>query len=80
MTPEGEFENNHNSTSDSKTGYWYPKSGVENVKDLPKRPHFTMGKGATMSAGVVFAHKSVPLPTVLESLWEAESGESKENK
>ena len=118
--PKGEFENNHNSTSDSNTGYWYPKTGLKQVsiwikliiylslrversetkqsqilaiaslslamtqftlythlKDLPQRPHFTMGKTATMSAGVVFAHKSVPLPTVLESLWEAESGRAK---
>lgn len=78
--PYGEFENNHHSIdseSKPKTGYWYPKSGVENVKDLPQRPHFTMGENATMSAGVVFAHKSVPLPTVLESLWEAESGRAK---
>ncbi|MEM7553514.1 MAG: type III-B CRISPR-associated protein Cas10/Cmr2 [Cyanobacteria bacterium P01_A01_bin.84] len=76
--PYAEFENNHNSTSDSDTtGYWYPKTGVEKVKDLAQRPHFTMGKNATMSAGVVFAHKSVPLPTVLESLWDAESGRAK---
>ena len=118
--PKGEFENNHNSTSNSTTGYWYPKPGVEQVnmwtkliiylslrversetkqsqilaiaslslamtqitlythlKDLPQRPYFTMGENATMSAGVVFAHKSVPLPTVLESLWEAESGRAK---
>ena len=77
--PYEEFENNHNSPSksNSTTGYWYPKPGVEQVKELPQRPHFTMGKGATMSAGVIFAHKSVPLPTVLESLWEAESGRAK---
>ncbi|MBV6622627.1 MAG: type III-B CRISPR-associated protein Cas10/Cmr2 [Rivularia sp. (in: Bacteria)] len=75
--PYQEFENNHNNTSNLPTGYWYPKQGVGNLKDLPQRPHFTMGKNATMSAGIVFAHKSVPLPTVLESLWDAESGRAK---
>jgi CRISPR-associated protein Cmr2 len=37
-----------------------------------------MGAGATISMGVVIAHKSVPLPTVLESLWDAEGNQAKE--
>ncbi len=81
--PKEEFKNNHNVVSSEPnsqigegktTGYWYP---TEEVKELPLRPHFTMGKDATMSAGVVIAHKSVPLPTVLENLWEAEAGRAK---
>jgi CRISPR-associated protein Cmr2 len=36
-----------------------------------------MGEGATMSMGIVIAHKSVPLPTVLESLWSAEKERAK---
>jgi CRISPR-associated protein Cmr2 len=36
-----------------------------------------MGKGATMSLGIVIAHKSVPLPTVLESIWDAEKERAK---
>jgi len=39
-----------------------------------------MGEGATLSAGIVIAHKSVPLPTVLESLWSAEEDRAKEIK
>jgi CRISPR-associated protein Cmr2 len=31
-----------------------------------------MGKDATMSLGIVIANKSVPLPTVLDHLWDAE--------
>ncbi|MEC4982700.1 MAG: type III-B CRISPR-associated protein Cas10/Cmr2 [Oscillatoria sp. PMC 1068.18] len=58
----------------SKGGYWHPKTPLEG---LPFRPHFTMGKGATMSMGIVIAHKSVPLPTVLENLWEAEKERAK---
>ncbi|MDJ0618410.1 MAG: type III-B CRISPR-associated protein Cas10/Cmr2 [Calothrix sp. MO_192.B10] len=70
-----EFTTSRNGTSsDKNTGYWHPN---EKVEGLPHRPHFTMGKGATMSMGVVIAHKSVPLPTVLETLWEAESGRAK---
>jgi CRISPR-associated protein Cmr2 len=59
-------------------GYWHPnfKSDVAQ-KILPKRPLFTMGKDATMSMGVVIAHSSVPLPTVLESLWTAEKDRAK---
>lgn len=75
--PKEEFESDRNgiiSEEDTTTGYWYP---LEQVKDLIKRPHFTMGKNATMSAGVIIAHKSVPLPTVLENLWEAEAERAK---
>jgi CRISPR-associated protein Cmr2 len=73
--PKNEFECDRNSiNSQSNTGYWYPKKELEGI---PKRPHFTMGRNATMSAGVIIAHKSVPLPTVLESLWEAESERAK---
>ncbi|KAB8313872.1 type III-B CRISPR-associated protein Cas10/Cmr2 [Tolypothrix campylonemoides VB511288] len=59
---------------ESRGGYWYPK---ELIQGLPNRPYFTMGEGATMSMGIVIAHKSVPLPTVLESLWEAEKERAK---
>ena len=64
--PDGEFE--------SRGGYWLPN---RDLPGLPKRPHFTMGEGATMSMGIVIAHKSVPLPTVLESLWTAEKERAK---
>jgi CRISPR-associated protein Cmr2 len=71
-----EFKTSRNGTPASQTtGYWHP---TEKVKELPQRPHFTMGAGATMSMGVVIAHKSVPLPTVLSSLWEAEGERAKE--
>ncbi|PZO10757.1 MAG: hypothetical protein DCF25_20240 [Leptolyngbya foveolarum] len=66
--PDGEFE--------AAGGYWRPKSDRAK-KSLPNRPWFTMGETATMSVGVVIAHKSVPLPTVLESLWDAESKQAK---
>jgi CRISPR-associated protein Cmr2 len=72
--PHQEFTNSRNDTGNQATGYWHP---TEKVKGLPKRPHFTMGKNATMSAGVIIAHKSVPLPTVLENLWEAEAERAK---
>jgi CRISPR-associated protein Cmr2 len=36
-----------------------------------------MGEGATMSIGVVIANKGIPLPTVLENLWEAEKHRAK---
>ncbi|MEA5620903.1 type III-B CRISPR-associated protein Cas10/Cmr2 [Cronbergia sp. UHCC 0137] len=72
--PHQEFTNSRNDTENKVTGYWHP---TDKVKGLPKRPHFTMGKDATMSAGVIIAHKSVPLPTVLESLWEAEGERAK---
>ena len=66
--PDGEFE--------ATGGYWRPQQGM--AKELlPNRPLFTMGKTATMSIGVVIAHKSVPLPTVLESIWEAEGKQAK---
>ncbi|MEZ2339577.1 type III-B CRISPR-associated protein Cas10/Cmr2 [Microcoleus sp.] len=64
-------------------GYWQPNSINDENDDfcgLPNRPLFTMGKGATLSAGIVIAHKSVPLPTVLESLWSAEEDRAKEMK
>jgi CRISPR-associated protein Cmr2 len=51
-----------------------------NLEGIFPRPHFTMGEGATLSAGIVIAHKSVPLPTVLESLWSAEEDRAKEMK
>ncbi|MDY6940251.1 MAG: type III-B CRISPR-associated protein Cas10/Cmr2 [Cyanobacteriota bacterium] len=54
-----------------------PSSERNNLCGLPDRPLFTMGAGATLSAGIVVAHKSVPLPTVLEALWEAESDRAK---
>jgi len=56
------------------TGYWQPRSGQTT---LEPRPHFTMGKGATMSAGIVIANKAVPLPTVLDNLWAAEGDRAK---
>jgi len=68
--PEGEF--NH------KGGYWYPPDPPP--KGIPKRPLFTMGEGATMSLGIIIAHKSVPLPTVLESVWTAEKERAKKMK
>jgi CRISPR-associated protein Cmr2 len=55
-------------------GYWHPNSALPGIDD---RPHFTMGEKATMSMGIVIAHKSVPLPTVLESIWEAEKERAK---
>ena len=69
--PGNEFNHNQNGNS---TGYWQPK---QPIAGLPNRPHFTMGEGATMSAGIVIAHKSIPLPTVLESLWTAEKERAK---
>lgn len=65
--PQAEF--------DHGDGYWRPQTSLE---DIPNRPLFTMGRTATMSMGVVIAHKSVPLPTVLENLWEAKSDRAKE--
>lgn len=55
-------------------GYWRPKKSLAGI---PHRPLFTMGKTATMSMGVVIAYKTVPLPTVLEALWEAEGDRAK---
>lgn len=68
--PKNEFTASDVNSSEP-TGYWYP-TAEEAKSKLPDRPHFTMGTGATMSMGVVIAHKSVPLPTVLASIWEAE--------
>ncbi|MBL1208377.1 Cas10/Cmr2 second palm domain-containing protein [Geminocystis sp. GBBB08] len=65
--PFGEFEGRD-------SGYWHP---VKDLEGLQQRPYFTMGKDATMSLGVVIAHKSVPLPTVLENLWVAEKERAK---
>gem|GEM_PF-550161 len=54
-------------------GYWQPKLREgQTATVLPQRPLFTMGQAATMSLGIVIANKAVPLPTVLESLWDAE--------
>ena len=58
-------------------GYWHPQFSENQKSSLPQRPLFTMGEGATMSAGIVIAHKTVPLPTVLESLWTAEKDRAK---
>lgn len=65
--PEGEF--------DSEGGYWQAKNIAG--KGLPDRPLFTMGQDATMSVGIAIAYKSVPLPTVLETLWTAEKDRAK---
>lgn len=63
---------------DHQQGYWRPQFNQPDARKLlPDRPLFTMGAGATMSMGVVIAHKTVPLPTVLEHLWEAESEKAK---
>ncbi|ASC69779.1 hypothetical protein XM38_007080 [Halomicronema hongdechloris C2206] len=73
--PDNEFLQYAPSTSMSSedrlkgSGYWHPKAPLEGI---PFRPHFTMGQDATMSLGIVIANKAVPLPTVLESLWDAE--------
>ncbi|MFM7424830.1 MAG: Cas10/Cmr2 second palm domain-containing protein, partial [Elainella sp.] len=68
--PGGEFR--------ADGGYWHPPAAE--LEGIPKRPLFTMGKDATMSLGIVIAHKSVPLPTVLEKLWEAEKDRAKKMK
>ena len=66
-------------TFSNQGDYWKPTFHKDSArKKLPYRPLFTMGDGATLSMGVVIAHKSVPLPTVLETLWEAESDRAKE--
>jgi CRISPR-associated protein Cmr2 len=70
--PENEFAD--------QGGYWQWQSSGTRPPGIPDRPLFTMGKDATMSLGVVIAHKSVPLPTVLEKLWEAEKSRAKEMK
>ncbi len=66
--PKGEFR--------SQGGFWHPQPGKV-LAGLPNRPLFTMGEGATMSIGVVIANKGIPLPTVLENLWEAEKNRAK---
>ncbi len=71
--PEGEFDHRPHEESPQGCGYWYPSSKTP----LINRPYFTMGKDATMSLGIVIAHKSVPLPTVLQNLWSAESERAK---
>lgn len=71
--PAGEFSTSPAGDSNT-TGYWHPK---DKALGLPMRPHFTMGENATMSMGIVIAHSSVPLPTVLESLWTAEKDRAK---
>jgi CRISPR-associated protein Cmr2 len=55
-------------------GYW---SASADVPEIPHRALFTMGREATMSAGIIIAHKSVPLPTILENLWPAEKDRAK---
>lgn len=78
IDPFGEFENYPTGSQDEGCGYWYPKpESKSKLEGLPNRPHFTMGEGATMSMGIVIAYKSVPLPTVLENLWEAEKERAK---
>lgn len=70
---------NQQDTRQEYGDYWHPQfHNNEAKRKLPNRPLFTMGHGATLSMGVVIAHKSVPLPTVLETLWSAESDRAKE--
>jgi len=75
--PEGEFDHRPHEESPEGCGYWYPISEKIPSTQLADRPYFTMGKDATMSLGIVIAHKSVPLPTVLQNLWSAESERAK---
>ena len=42
------------------------------VREISKRPLFTMGRNATISFGIVISHHSVPLAITLENMWEAE--------
>ena len=71
------WQGGEDSNFENKGGYWFPKHETVNFSSLESRPYFTMGKEATMSIGIVIAHKSVPLPTVLESLWSAEKERAK---
>ncbi|NET45363.1 type III-B CRISPR-associated protein Cas10/Cmr2 [Okeania sp. SIO2B3] len=71
------WQGGEDSEFESEGGYWFPKDETVKNSSLDKRPYFTMGAGATMSMGIVIAHKSVPLPTVLESLWTAEKDRAK---
>jgi CRISPR-associated protein Cmr2 len=74
--PGDEFDDRPDDNASDSCGYWYPKQDQD--ISLVNRPYFTMGKNATMSLGIVIAHKSVPLPTVLQNLWSAESDRAKE--
>ncbi|QEP99999.1 type III-B CRISPR-associated protein Cas10/Cmr2 [Thermosynechococcus sp. CL-1] len=67
--PAGEFEPHGD--------YWQTVQDSTAAEVLGMRRLFTMGKGATMSMGVVIAYRSVPLPTVLENLWQAEKERAK---
>ena len=63
-------------------GYWHPNfkrtpQGTSGSTMIPDRPLFTMGDGATMSLGITIAHRNVPLPTVLDQIWSAESDRAK---
>ncbi|MEC4812567.1 MAG: type III-B CRISPR-associated protein Cas10/Cmr2 [Scytonema sp. PMC 1069.18] len=69
VDPENQFN--------SQGGYWQWQDQSTRPKEFPNRPLFTMGRGATMSLGIAIAHKSVPLPTVLENIWEAEKERAK---
>ncbi|NEP77144.1 MAG: type III-B CRISPR-associated protein Cas10/Cmr2 [Okeania sp. SIO3B3] len=71
------WQGGEDSEFESEGGYWFPKNETVKNSSLDERPYFTMGEGATMSMGIVIAHKSVPLPTVLESLWKAEKDRAK---
>jgi len=66
-------ESQESQESQQGCGYWYPSPKTP----LLNRPYFTMGQDATMSSGIIIAHKSVPLPTVLQNLWSAESERAK---
>jgi CRISPR-associated protein Cmr2 len=73
--PGNEFTTHRTETESAEaSGYWHPR---QNLPGIPNRPLFTMGKDATMSLGIVIAYKSVPLPTVLETLWTAEKERAK---
>lgn len=73
--PEEEFKTNQAGIAeDELSGYWHPK---KDLPGIPNRSLFTMGEDATMSLGIVIAYKSVPLPTVLETLWTAEKEKAK---
>lgn len=64
--------------SERQGGYWRPQFGAGAADGLlPNRPLFTMGEGATMSVAIAIVHKSVPLPTVLETIWDAEKNRAK---
>ncbi|MEM9543057.1 MAG: type III-B CRISPR-associated protein Cas10/Cmr2 [Cyanobacteria bacterium P01_E01_bin.42] len=74
--PKEQFQS-HRGNNPKGSGYWIPP---EDTEELPQRPLFTMGEGATISMGIVIAYKSVPLPTVLKSLWDAEKERAKKMK